>query len=1094
MKCPRCQQENPTSLKFCGECGAPLQEASPTAESYADLKARVERLTGALSESFEQQTASGKILRVIASSPTDLQPVLDAVAQSAARLCNAYDAGIFRVDGNVLRLAAHHGPLAAPAGLVVPLIRGSAAARAVIERRTFQVADLQAEVEEFPEGSGLARRFGYRTTLNVPLVREGVAIGVIVIRRSEVRPFAGKQVELVTTFADQAVIAIENVRLFNETKEALERQTATSEILRVISSSPTDVQPVFDTIAESAVRLCEAAFGAVVRFDGEWINIAALSGLRPDEREAVLRYFPTRPSPDGPGLSRVVLKGEAVHIQDVQVDPKWRAASAGPAFSAVEGFRTFLAVPLIREGLCLGAVNVWRREVSPFSEQHITLLKTFADQAVIAIENVRLFMELQEKNRALTEAHAQVSEALDQQTATAEILRVISSSPTDVQPVFEAIAQSAVGLCKGFFGAVFRYEDVVSLVATCNVPQEGLEELRRMYPGPPAADTAPGRALLTRAVVHIRDQANDEEFSGTVARASGYRTNIAVPMLRNGQPIGAIAVARGEVQPFSETEIQLLRTFADQAVIAIENVRLFNETKEALEQQTATAEILQVISGSPTDLQPVFDTIAARATRLCDARECAVFRFDGELIHLVAQADTSATWAPALRSAFPRPPGRGSITARAIETRSVVHIPDVLADPDFDMTEAARISSIRSVLSVPMIHEGKVIGAITVDRREPKPFLEKQIELVRIFADQAVIAIENVRLFKELEAKNASLTEALDQQTATGDILRIISSSPTDVQPVFDSIVRSAVRLLDGHSANVLRVSGDELQLAAMTAVNEAADAETRATFPVGLTTAGMAQHVVRTRRSYIVADIETDSLVTARPRHTAPLRGFRSMVTVPMVHQEQVIGVISVTRRLAGAFSEDEVALLQTFADQAVIAIENVRLFKELQTSNRELPTALDTQTATSDILRVISRSQTDVQPVFDAILNSAVRLLWGYSGALTRIAGDQIELATLTRTDDAGEAAAKTLYPEPLQSEGAHAQAIRDRAPLNTADAHTDPRLPDAWHALARIRGFQSMAVVPLLRRDEAVGTIVVTRREPGGFNDDEIALLKT
>src|SRR5262245_12802854 len=269
MKCLRCQQENPTNLKFCGECGAPLQEASPTAESYADLKARVERLTGALSESVEQQTATGEILRVIASSPTDLQPVLDAVAQSAARLCDAYDAGIFRVDGNVLRLAAHHGPLAAPAGLVVPLIRGSAAGRAVIERRTFQVADLQAEVEEFPEGSGLARRFGYRTTLNVPLVREGVAIGVIVIRRSEVRPFAGKQVELVTTFADQAVIAIENVRLFNETKEALERQTATAEILRVISQSPTDVQPVFDAVVERAARLCGANDAAIFRVDGD---------------------------------------------------------------------------------------------------------------------------------------------------------------------------------------------------------------------------------------------------------------------------------------------------------------------------------------------------------------------------------------------------------------------------------------------------------------------------------------------------------------------------------------------------------------------------------------------------------------------------------------------------------------------------------------------------------------------------------------------------------------------------------------------------------------------------------------------------------
>src|SRR5262249_34533708 len=274
------------------------------------------------------------------------------------------------------------------------------------------------------------------------------------------------------------------------------------------------------------------------------------------------------------------------------------------------------------------------------------------------------------------------------------------------------------------------------------------------------------------------------------------------------------------------------------------------------------------------------------------------------------------------------------------------------------MRETIRARGWRSSLAMPMIKGADAIGLVSITRREPGSFADDEIALLQTFADQAVIAIENVRLFKELEAKNASLSEALEQQTATGDILRIISSSPTDVQPVFDSIVRSAVRLLDGHSANVLRVSGDQLQLAAMTAVSEASDAETRATFPIGLTAAGVATHVIRSRRSHIVADVETDPLVGARLRHTAPLRGFRSMVTVPMVQQEQVIGVISVTRRLAGAFSEDEVALLQTFAAQAVIAIENVRLFKELEDKNQALTRAharvseaLAQKTATADI-----------------------------------------------------------------------------------------------------------------------------------------------
>src|SRR5499433_1694048 len=709
------------------------------------------RLFNETKEALDQQTATSEILRVISTSPTDAQPVFEAIAQSAMRLCDATMSVVSRYDGVLIHLAAYSHVSAAAVELMrqrFPMAprRVNIHGRVVLEAGVVHVLDLQADAEYDP---AVGPAFQNRSVLGVPMLLEGRVLGAIAVARPEVRPFTDAQIALLKTFADQAVIAIENVRLSNETKEALERQTATSEILQVISSSPTDVQTVFDTIAESAVRLCDAAFGAVVRFDGEWITIAALSGLLPDEREAVLRYFPTQPSPDGPGLSRVVLKAEAVHIQDVQADPKWRAGSAGPAFSAVEGFRTILSVPLLREGVPLGAIALRRSAVEPFSEKHIELLKIFADQAVIAIENVRLFTELQEKNRALTDAHAQVTEALDQQTATAEILRVISSSPTDVQPVFEAIVQSAVGLCKGFFGAVFRYEDVVSLVATCNVPQEGLEELRRIYPGPPAADTAPGRALLTRAVVHIHDQANNEEFSGTVARASGYRTNIAVPMLRNGQPIGAIAVARGEVQPFSETEIQLLKTFADQTVIAIENVRLFNETKEALEQQTATSEILSVISRSPTDVQPVFETIAESAARLCVSRDAHVFVRHGDVLRQVSHHGSI----PITQTL---PLIWGTANGRAVLEGRTVHVADMQVESsEFpEGSEIARRLGLRTIQSVPLMRDGAAIGAIAVRRTETRLFTDRQVALLQTFADQAVIALENVRLFTELQASN----------------------------------------------------------------------------------------------------------------------------------------------------------------------------------------------------------------------------------------------------------------------------------------------------------------------------------------------------
>src|SRR5262249_37764102 len=360
-------------------------------------------------------------------------------------------------------------------------------------------------------------------------------LGTSAVTRREPGGFTDDETALLKTFADQAVIAIENVRLFNETKEALEQQTATSEILQVISSSPTDEQPVFDTIAEHAVRLCDAAFGAVFRFDGEWINLAALSGLRPDEREAALRYFPSRPTAGGPGLSQVVQTGAAVHIPDVQVDPRWRAGSAGPHFSTVEGFRTFLAGPLVREGPGLGAGNVWRREVSPFSEQHIALLQTFADQAVIAIENVRLFKELEARNRELTTA-------LEQQTATSEVLKVISRSAFDLGPVFETVVENAVRLCEAEGAFLFRFDgERRELMACCNVGPalRAVVEQNQIDPG---QHTISARAALERPTGHVPDVQTDPDYSCATRDVDLIRTMLGVPMLTGSDLVGVITI------------------------------------------------------------------------------------------------------------------------------------------------------------------------------------------------------------------------------------------------------------------------------------------------------------------------------------------------------------------------------------------------------------------------------------------------------------------------------------------------------------------------------------------------------------------------
>jgi len=441
MQCPRCLHENRPGAKFCDECGTPVA-ATARATPYADLKNENEGLARSLSEAIEQQTATSEILKVISSSPTDAQPVFDAVAQTAARLCDSSDADIWRRVDDRLRLVAHYGaiPVGPVAEFGLPLVHGTVGGRSILTGQLTQVGDVQAAAAEFPQSAENARRVGFRTILSVPLIREGVAIGVIILRRTEARLFTEQQVALLQTFADQAVIAIENVRLFTELEhrnraltEALEQQTATADILRIISASPTDLQPVLDTVVRNAAHLCGAYDAAIWEVEGTDVQVAA--------------HFGPIPAPVGHGhpigrgfvAGRTILDRRPVHVADLQAEEA--EYPTGSASAKEGGFRTILSVPLLREGTAVGALLLRRTEVKPFTDGQLSLLQTFAAQAVIAIENVRLFNE--------------TKEALEQQTATAEILKVISSSPTDVQPVFDAIVESATRLCAGTGCALF---------------------------------------------------------------------------------------------------------------------------------------------------------------------------------------------------------------------------------------------------------------------------------------------------------------------------------------------------------------------------------------------------------------------------------------------------------------------------------------------------------------------------------------------------------------------------------------------------------------------------------------------------------------
>ncbi len=629
-----------------------------------------------------------------------------------------------------------------------------------------------------------------RTCLVAPL-RDGAKVaGVFVLSRNEVRLFTDKQIALAQAFGGQAQIAMKNARLINETREALERQTATSEILRVISRSPTDPQPVFQRIVVTAARLlrCDMVF-MLLREGDAYIHTA---GATPDGPMADLapERFPIDPAANFP--SRAFLAKSELHLPDwSQIDLPEHERRIHETF----GVNSALYLPLLRESECIGLLVLGGGRANNFGPSEIAQAESFRDQALIAMENARLFNE--------------TAEALARQTATSEVLQVIGSSVSDVAPVFDKILESCQRLFNGVLVilSLVREDGQVYHHTVNTFDPEIARELNRGFPRP-LAQAYQSYPIRKKRVVHYPDILNGpgvpEGMREIARRAANYSMLIA-PMFWEGRGIGTIHVARIPPAPFSDKDAALLKTFADQAVIAIQNARLFNETQEALERQTATAEVLKVIASSPSDVQPVFDAIATSANRLLGGFSTTVIRFVGDTLHLVAFTPTNAVADEALQAAFPRPIAdfppfvlvRDGETQQFIDTEAELGVPPVIR-------ELARLRGYRSMLFTPLMSSDAAIGMISVTRKDPGAFAGVDVKLLRTFADQAVIAIQNARLFNETQ-------EALEQQKASADVLGAISKSVADTAPVFETILDACQRLFGGEEIGIYTIDDDDM-------------------------------------------------------------------------------------------------------------------------------------------------------------------------------------------------------------------------------------------------------------------------------------------
>ncbi len=1067
----------------------------------AELFIALEKRNLDLAESLELQTATSEVLTLISANPGDLRVVLAGIAARAGALCGATEGSVMLVDGDVLRFEGVWSTSAiSTIGREIPIPMAGVNLRARDQRAPVFVDDFASFAKQRNDPIGQSfDDFEVRSFVTIALLRDDVWLGNINLNRTVVDPFDPKVGRILQAFADQAVLAIQNADLFRELEhrnrevsEALEQQTAIAEVLEIISSSPTDLEPVLNQVLGIAARLCVADSGVVWQAREGRLQVAAHHGYTREE----LAFLDSVVYPVDPAETAGTTADGTVQRFDFDIyefaekdDPR-PADSADRQMRHGNGRQAYLIVPLSRPGSFSGAFALMRKERRPFTERDEAIVQTFADQALIAIENSRLFHELQDSNR-------EVKAALEQQTAVGAVLQTISRSAFDLGIVLNELAEQANRLVRGSQTGIVLVETGEGFIYPPEFRDEnGLGD--NQYNG--FTDPAVVGYHVERRQPFYRTMTTVEAAAETGIAAVqrnfevfGPFSNAIIPLMQSDRVVGLLAIIRSGIERFTESEKRLLQTFADQAVIAIENARLFRELEErnrevseALEQQTASAEVMRVIGMSPGDIAITLPAIAGAARRLCDADYASIgflesgsWQIWNDVSGLIA-ADDGAFLADSV-------PGTAYLQNRPIRVNGAIET----WEADYPLT-ARIIRSQRpgaqavSGVAVPLPGRNGPIGFVVLNRYVDRPFDDRHTAILQSFADQAVIAIDNARLFKALEESNREVSAALEQQTAVASVLQTISRSAFDLDVVLNELVEQAHRLVPSLHVAIRGLNGRDYGAAYVYPIADLDHYETPGTAVLG----PFEETVLAENRVLATTIRETDRGVAALADSGLDRWGAHSVACVPMRSSAGVVGLMSVVRAGESHFTDTQKQVLQTFADQAVIAIENSRLFRELEESNQEVSAALEQQTAVAAVLQTISRSAFDLDLVLNELAQQANRMVGGYFTLISMYRAGELLTAAFDGPFD----------PDLIDWEsttGSTESVIAGGRPRYFTSRADDP--------LATVPGFAGVieglggqpvgiGCVPLMSGSEGFGAISVNRIGDVRFTDSEKQLLQT